>query len=128
MRPNQGVDRLDGVATTGSAGEALALQCGTPWHHNEIVAHAQAAARLRPGADTVLEIGGQDAKFIRLCHGVPSDFAMNGSCAAGTGSFIEEAARTELGVRMAVGILLLLSAGLLILLIWTGVVGEGGGA
>ncbi len=63
---------------------------------NEIVAHATAAVRCdgeRDGSLSVVEIGGQDAKFIQLVdrHIVESD--MNKACSAGTGSFLEEQAR-----------------------------------
>ncbi len=49
--------------------------------------------------DTVFEIGGQDAKFIRIEDGVVVDFTMNEACAAGTGSFLEEQAE-RLGVAI----------------------------
>jgi activator of 2-hydroxyglutaryl-CoA dehydratase len=42
-----------------------------------------------PNVDTILEIGGQDSKFISLRNGSIADFAMNKICAAGTGSFLE---------------------------------------
>jgi predicted nucleotide-binding protein (sugar kinase/HSP70/actin superfamily) len=47
--------------------------------------------------DAVLEIGGQDAKFIAFEGGAPVDYAMNEGCSAGTGSFLEEAVGTDLG-------------------------------
>ena len=43
-----------------------------------------------PRVDTIFEIGGQDAKYIRLAAGRVVDAAMNEACSAGTGSFIEE--------------------------------------
>ena len=46
---------------------------------------------IRP-SDTVIEIGGQDSKFIRLHNGAVTDFTMNNACAAGTGSFLQEQA------------------------------------
>jgi predicted CoA-substrate-specific enzyme activase len=61
----------------------------------EITCHARGARRLFPGALTVLDIGGQDCKVIRLApDGKVSDFAMNDKCAAGTGRFLEVMART----------------------------------
>ncbi|MGQ9661117.1 MAG: acyl-CoA dehydratase activase [Kiritimatiellia bacterium] len=92
--------QIVGVATTGSSGEILSVMCGTPWYHNEIIAHARGATYYFPQVDTILEIGGQDAKFTTLRDGIPIDFVMNESCAAGTGSFIEETARNDLGVEM----------------------------
>jgi predicted nucleotide-binding protein (sugar kinase/HSP70/actin superfamily) len=40
--------------------------------------------------DTIFEIGGQDAKYIRLSEGNITDFALNEACSAGTGSFLQE--------------------------------------
>ncbi|HEY5960822.1 MAG TPA: BadF/BadG/BcrA/BcrD ATPase family protein, partial [Polyangiaceae bacterium] len=57
---------------------------------NEIAAHARGATAMDPEVDTIFEIGGQDAKYIRLDHGRVVDAAMNEACSAGTGSFIAE--------------------------------------
>jgi len=62
---------------------------------NEIVAHATAAIRCDPdgGKDlTIIEIGGQDAKYIRVSGGRIIESDMNKACSAGTGSFLEEQA------------------------------------
>jgi predicted CoA-substrate-specific enzyme activase len=56
----------------------------------EITCHALGARRLYPNAATVIDIGGQDSKVIRLSSdGRVEDFAMNDKCAAGTGRFLE---------------------------------------
>lgn len=60
---------------------------------NEIAAHAEGARAVDPNVDTIFEIGGQDAKYIRLSEGRIVDAAMNEACSAGTGSFIEEQGR-----------------------------------
>ncbi len=57
---------------------------------NEIAAHARGATAMDPSVDTIFEIGGQDAKYIRLEQGRVIDAAMNEACSAGTGSFIAE--------------------------------------
>ncbi len=62
---------------------------------NEIVAHAVAAAALDPDGGrslSIVEIGGQDAKFINMENGRVVDADMNRVCSAGTGSFLEEQA------------------------------------
>jgi predicted CoA-substrate-specific enzyme activase len=60
----------------------------------EIACHAKGAVFLRPGIRTVIDIGGQDAKAIQISQdGKVTDFIMNDKCAAGTGKFIELAAR-----------------------------------
>jgi predicted CoA-substrate-specific enzyme activase len=67
----------------------------------EITCHARGVRHLIPGARTVVDIGGQDSKFIRLsADGVVQDFSMNDRCAAGTGCFLEVVAR-RLGVGLA---------------------------
>ena len=67
----------------------------------EITCHARGAFSLHSGIRTVLDIGGQDAKVIRLtADGAVADFAMNDKCAAGTGRFLEVMARI-LGAEVA---------------------------
>ena len=66
---------------------------------NEIVAHATGALHYDPRVDTIFEIGGQDAKYIRLAEGRIIDCAMNEACSAGTGSFIEEQGRKFAGME-----------------------------
>lgn len=57
---------------------------------NEIAAHAQGAFHCDKEVDTVVDIGGQDAKFIRIEKGRVIDSCMNTVCSAGTGSFLAE--------------------------------------
>jgi predicted CoA-substrate-specific enzyme activase len=59
----------------------------------EISCHARGAAHMFPGTRTVLDMGGQDTKAIRLSpEGEVVDFCMNDKCAAGTGRFLQAAA------------------------------------
>ena len=61
----------------------------------EISCHAKGAHYLKPSVRTILDIGGQDSKAIRLDeNGDVVDFVMNDKCAAGTGRFLEMMART----------------------------------
>ncbi len=56
----------------------------------EISCHARGVRELVPDALTVIDIGGQDSKLVRLTpEGTVRDFAMNDRCAAGTGCFLE---------------------------------------
>ena len=56
----------------------------------EITCHACGVHRLLSQARTIIEIGGQDSKLLRLqANGAVRDFAMNDRCAAGTGRFLE---------------------------------------
>ena len=67
---------------------------------SEISCHARGAHHLHRETQTVIDIGGQDSKVIRLTSaGRVADFAMNDKCAAGTGRFLEVMA-TALGVAV----------------------------
>jgi len=56
----------------------------------EITCHAKGVHYLTPSARTIIDIGGQDCKVIRLDEsGNVTDFIMNDKCAAGTGRFLE---------------------------------------
>ena len=66
----------------------------------EITCHARGVRHLIPEARTIIDIGGQDSKLIRLDgNGSVRDFAMNDRCAAGTGCFLEVVAR-KLGLSL----------------------------
>ena len=65
----------------------------------EISCHARGVAHLLPEVRTVIDIGGQDSKGIKLKEGRVVDFVMNDKCAAGTGRFLEVTAE-ELGVSL----------------------------
>jgi (R)-2-hydroxyacyl-CoA dehydratese activating ATPase len=61
----------------------------------EISCHARGANLLFPNTRTVIDMGGQDAKGIRVGEsGDVKDFVMNDKCAAGTGRFLSNAAET----------------------------------
>ena len=77
------------LAISGSAGMGLADSCGVPFVQ-EVFATRVAANRLAPGTDCVIELGGEDAKILFLTGG--TEVRMNGSCAGGTGAFIDQMA------------------------------------
>ena len=60
----------------------------------ETVAHCTAAMFFDPQADCVLDIGGQDMKYIRLKNGVVDNVILNEACSSGCGSFIENFANS----------------------------------
>lgn len=61
----------------------------------EISCHAKGVRHLSPEARTIVDVGGQDTKVIRLNdQGGVENFVMNDKCAAGTGRFLEMMART----------------------------------
>lgn len=90
-----------GLGVCGSGRQIAGLHALTDGVINEIIAHAAAAVYFDPEVDTLFEIGGQDAKYTLITNGVPSDYAMNEACSAGTGSFLEESALETLGVPLA---------------------------
>ncbi|MEW6333966.1 MAG: acyl-CoA dehydratase activase [Thermodesulfobacteriota bacterium] len=89
-----------GLVITGSGRQIAGLHAMTEGVVNEIIAHATGAVYFDKEVDTLFEIGGQDAKYTRITDGVPSDYAMNEACSAGTGSFLEEAAKETLNIPM----------------------------
>jgi predicted CoA-substrate-specific enzyme activase len=91
--------RILGVGATGSGRHLAGQFLGADVVTNEITAQAVSTIAYFPKVDTVLEIGGQDSKYISVQGGVARDFAMNKVCAAGTGSFLEEQAE-RLGISI----------------------------
>ncbi len=77
------------AAISGSAGLGLAESAGIPFVQ-EVFATGEVVRRLEPDASAVVELGGEDAKIIFFDGGM--DERMNGSCAGGTGAFIDQMA------------------------------------
>ena len=65
----------------------------------ELTCHARGVYSLFPGVKTAIDIGGQDAKCLKINEGKLVDFVMNDKCAAGTGRFLEVIA-AALGIRL----------------------------
>ena len=82
-------ERSFSFALTGSAGMGIAQRIGLPFVQ-EVIACASAVKDLIPGTDTVVELGGEDAKITYF--GDAPEQRMNGVCAGGTGSFIDHMA------------------------------------
>lgn len=74
---------------TGSGGLTLAKHLGVPFTQ-EVVAVATSLKYYAPQCDVAIELGGEDAKIIYFTGGI--DQRMNGICAGGTGSFIDQMA------------------------------------
>ena len=90
-------DSIIRIAFTGSGSKPLADAAGVPFVQ-EVVANSLAVMKYYPSAKTAIELGGQDAKVIFFRQNKKtgrlevSDMRMNGSCAGGTGAFIDEIA------------------------------------
>jgi predicted CoA-substrate-specific enzyme activase len=80
------------IVSTGYGRENIGLKNASI---TEISCHAKGGFFLNPGIRTIIDIGGQDCKVIRLDEkGSVTGFLMNDKCAAGTGRFLEMVART----------------------------------
>ena len=90
-------DRPVRVAISGSAGLGLANAAGIPFVQ-EVFATGETIKALDPDTSVVIELGGEDAKVIFFKGGI--DERMNGTCAGGTGAFIDQMA-TLLDVTVA---------------------------
>lgn len=77
------------LAISGSAGMGLADSLGIDFVQ-EVYATRVACTKRNPGIDVVIELGGEDAKILFLTNGL--EVRMNGSCAGGTGAFIDQMA------------------------------------
>ncbi len=86
--PLSGVDEIP-LAFTGSAGMGIAEGCAFPFYQ-EVYATRETTKRYYPEVDSIIELGGEDAKILFLSDGV--EVRMNGTCAGGTGAFIDQMA------------------------------------
>ncbi|MFC1671847.1 acyl-CoA dehydratase activase [Planctomycetota bacterium] len=97
LRDETDVRIFSSIAVTGSGRSLVSEWLEIP-AVNEIVSQSIAVSRFCPGVRTILEIGGQDSKFIQLGEADASGEAamltqkMNDICAAGTGAFVEQQA------------------------------------
>lgn len=92
------IEQIGSIVATGYGRDYLQKKAQAV---TEISCHARGALFLDPSVRTVIDIGGQDSKVIRIDEkGQVCNFAMNDKCAAGTGKFLEAMART-LGLSLS---------------------------
>ncbi len=90
-------DSFAGIGVTGSGSRTIGEVLGIP-NINELVAQTEAVKYFYPNVKTVIEMGGQDSKFLMLKKSEETgqifleDFGLNDLCAAGTGSFLDQQA------------------------------------
>ncbi len=88
-------DLIAGLSFTGVHGRRLAGLLDAP-HEVETIAQITGTVRVAPGVRTIVSMGGQDAAIFQLSHHDGrwrlEGFTMNGPCASGTGSFIDQQA------------------------------------
>ena len=80
-------DKPFSVVITGSGGLLLSKMLDLPFVQ-EVIANKAAIEAFLPDTDAVIELGGEDAKILYLSGGLEQ--RMNGTCAGGTGSFIDQ--------------------------------------
>lgn len=79
------------ILMTGSAGMGLASRINIPFEQ-EVIALTSAIKKFYPEVSTFIELGGEDAKIVLFRPGASPEMKMNGQCAGGTGSFIDQMA------------------------------------
>jgi predicted CoA-substrate-specific enzyme activase len=85
------IDDIDFVTATGYGRNSLEE---ADFQMSELSCHAKGAYFLFPKVHTIIDIGGQDAKALKIGeNGVLENFVMNDKCAAGTGRFLDVIAR-----------------------------------
>ena len=89
LREQNIIDENIMLQISGSAGMGMADGSNIPFVQ-EVYATRIAANKLIPGTDCIIELGGEDAKILFLTDGM--EVRMNGSCAGGTGAFIDQMA------------------------------------
>ena len=100
--PQRAIDQV--LQEAGKTREDMAFILATGYGRNsleefadsqmsELSCHGKGAAFLFPEVKTVIDIGGQDVKVMRVENGVMTNFQMNDKCAAGTGRFLDVMAR-----------------------------------
>jgi len=88
LGPLKGMDSV-ALAFTGSAGMGIAEGCHFPFYQ-EVYATRETTKNFYPETNCIIELGGEDAKILFLTNGV--EVRMNGTCAGGTGAFIDQMA------------------------------------
>lgn len=83
-----------GAGTTGYAKDMLKDVLQADVALVETVAHTAACLKYYPGADVIVDVGGQDIKLIVLKDGRVKDFKLNTQCSAGNGYFLQATAQT----------------------------------
>lgn len=86
--------KIAGSGVTGYGEKLIKAAFGVDVGEVETVAHAKAADFVLPGADFVVDIGGQDMKCLRIKDGVISGVFLNEACSSGCGSFLQSFAKS----------------------------------
>ena len=90
--PKKAVIRYAG--STGYGEKLIATALNLEIGEIETIAHYTAAKKFMPNATSIVDIGGQDMKYIKIKNGVIDNIMLNEACSSGCGSFIETFAKS----------------------------------
>ena len=90
--PSKAKIRFSGV--TGYGEKLIQTALNVDLNEIETIAHYTAAKKFQPNVTSIVDIGGQDMKYIRLKNGAIDNIMLNEACSSGCGSFIETFAKS----------------------------------
>ena len=90
--PEKAVIRFSGV--TGYGEKLIQTALNVDLNEIETIAHYTAAKQFMPNVTSIVDIGGQDMKYIKMKKGVIDNIMLNEACSSGCGSFIETFAKS----------------------------------
>ncbi len=90
--PEKAVIRYSGV--TGYGEKLIQTALNIDLNEIETIAHYTAAKQFQPNVTSIVDIGGQDMKYIKMKNGVIDNIMLNEACSSGCGSFIETFAKS----------------------------------
>ncbi len=90
--PEKAKIRFSGV--TGYGEKLIQTALNVDLNEIETIAHYTAAKKFQPNVTSIVDIGGQDMKYIRLKNGAIDNIMLNEACSSGCGSFIETFAKS----------------------------------
>ena len=90
--PEKAVLRYSGV--TGYGESLIQTALNVDLNEIETIAHYTAAKKFEPDVTAIIDIGGQDMKYIKMKNGVIDNIMLNEACSSGCGSFIETFAKS----------------------------------
>ena len=92
IKPQKAILRFSGV--TGYGEKLIQTALNVDLNEIETIAHYTAAKQFMPNVTSIVDIGGQDMKYIRMKNGAIDNIMLNEACSSGCGSFIETFAKS----------------------------------
>ena len=92
VKPQEAIIRFSGV--TGYGEKLIQTALNVDLNEIETIAHYTAAKQFMPNVTSIVDIGGQDMKYIRIKKGAIDNIMLNEACSSGCGSFIETFAKS----------------------------------